>query len=78
MLRRAGTRDLGLGTAVDEVLLGEFHEEVGIELNVEIQVGRGRLGLLDVEVERGVQQADCFNLVATEAPFELSLQEGVL
>lgn len=51
MFWRACTCDFGLGTAVDEVLLGKLHEEVRIQLDVEVQIGGGRLGLLDVQVE---------------------------
>ena len=63
---------------MDEILLGQFHEEVSIELNVEVKIGRRSLGLLDVQVERRVKQADCLDLVAFLPPFKLGLKEGML
>ena len=38
-----------------QVLLGELHEEVGVELDVEVEVADGGLGRLNVEVEGRVE-----------------------
>ena len=78
MLRWASTCDFGLGSAVYEILLGQFHEEVSVQLDVEVEIGRRGLGLLDVQVERRVKQADRLNLVAFLPPFKLGLKEGML
>ena len=63
---------------MDEILLGQFHEEVSVELDVEVKIGRRSLGLLDVQVERRVKQADRLDLVAFLPPFKLGLKEGML
>lgn len=73
MLGWASRSNLGLGAAVDEVFLGELHQEIGIQLDIEFKVGRRRLCRLNVQVKRGVKQADSLHLVAFETPFELGL-----
>ena len=65
VLRRASTRDLGLGTAVHQILLGQLHQEISVQLDVEVEIGRGSLGLLDVQIERGVKQSDSLDFVAS-------------
>ena len=62
---------------MDEILLGKLHQEVGIQLDVEVEVGHGGLGLLDVQVQGGVKETDSLNFVASEAPFKLGFEEGV-
>ena len=77
MLGRTLRCRLGLGAAVDEVLLGELHEEVSVQLDVEVKVVVGGLSLLNMEVEGSIQHSNSLDLVATNAPFELSLQESM-
>lgn len=37
-----------------------------------------RFGLLNVQIEGGVEHADCLSLVAFESPLNLSFQKGML
>ena len=62
---------------MDEIFLSKLHQEVSIQLDVEVKVGHGGLGLLDVQVQGGVKETDSLNFVASEAPFKLGLKEGV-
>lgn len=71
----ASRGDLRLGATVDQVFLGQLHEEVGVQFNVEVEISHGRLCLLNVQVQRGVQQADCFHFVALKTPLKLCLKE---
>ena len=68
---------LGFGAAMDEIFLSKLHQEVSIQLDVEVEVGHGGLGLLDVQVQGGVKETDSLNFVASEAPFKLGFEEGV-
>ena len=63
---------------MDEVLLGELHEEIGVKLDVKFEVSRRGLRRLNVQIERRVEKANGLHLVAFEAPFKLSFEEGVL
>ena len=54
MLGRTGTRYFGFGPAMDEILLGKFHEEIGVKFDVEVEICGSCLGLLNVKVKRGV------------------------
>ena len=58
--------------------MGQLHEEVSVELDVELKVGGGGLGLLNVQVEGGVEQSDRLGLVPLEPPLQLGLQKGVV
>ena len=78
VLGRALRGRLGLGATVHEVLLGELHEEVSVQLDVEVKVVVRGLGLLDMQVEGSIQHSNSLDLVATNSPFELGFQEGVL
>ena len=70
--------DLGLGAAVHQVLLSELHQEVGIQLDVEVQVGHSGLGLLNVQVQRCVEKTDRLDFVTLEAPFKLCFKERMV
>jgi len=61
-----------------EVLLCELHEEVGIELDVEVEVARGLLGRGNVQVQGLVEQFDRLVGVAPLAPLYQRLYEDQL
>ena len=60
--------------AVDKIFLGKFHKEVGVQLNVELEVSRGLLGGSDVEVQSLVKDFDGLLSVTTFTPLEEGLQ----
>lgn len=47
-----------------QVLLSELHQKVSIQLDVEVKIGCSCLCLLDVEVQRGVKEANSFDFVS--------------
>lgn len=60
--------------AVDKIFLGKFHKEVGVQLNVELEVSRGLLGGSDVEIQSLVKDFDGLLSVTTFTPLEEGLQ----
>ncbi len=58
--------------------MSEFHKEVSVELDVEVKVRRCLFGLLDMQVERGVQKTDGVKFCTLDAPLKLSFEECVL
>lgn len=59
---------------MDKIFLGKFHKEVGVQLNVELEVSRGLLGGSDVEVQSLVKDFDGLLSVTTFTPLEEGLQ----
>ena len=78
VLGRSGRGHFRLGTTVNQILLSQLHKEVSIELDIELEIGRRRLGSLNMQIQRGVEKADGFHLVAAQAPLQLGLKESVL
>lgn len=78
VLGRPSAGDFRLGAAVDEILLGKFHEEICVKFDVEVEVCCRCFGLLNVQVKRCIEQSDGLNFVTFQTPFKLSLKEGVL
>ena len=62
---------------MDEILLGELHQEISIELDVEVKVAGRCLGILNVEIQGEVKQSDCLCLVSLQTPLNLSFKESV-
>ena len=62
---------------MDEILLGQLHQEISVELDVEVKVAGGGLGILNVKIQGEVKQSDCFSLVSLQTPLDLSLKESV-
>jgi hypothetical protein len=63
---------------MNEVLLSESHQEVGVKSDVELDIAGRSFCLRDVEVETLVKYADCLRLVAFLAPLDHSFKVGVL
>jgi len=63
MFGRTSRGYLRFGATVHQVLLSELHQKVSIQLDVEVEIGCCCLRLLDVEVQRGVKEANSFDLV---------------
>ena len=59
---------------MDKIFLGNFHKEVGVQLNVELEVSRGLLGGSDVEIQSLVKDFDGLLSVTTFTPLEEGLQ----
>lgn len=59
---------------MDKIFLGKFHKEVGVQLNVELEVSRGLLGGSDVEIQSLVKDFDGLLSVTTFTPLEEGLQ----
>ena len=78
MLRWACGGNLGLGAAMDEVLLGKLHQEISVKLDVKLKVTVSGFSLLNVKIKSIVKKSDGFSLVALFAPFENCFKEGVI
>jgi hypothetical protein len=63
---------------MDQVLLGEFHEEVGIEFDVEVDIAGGILGLGNVEIEGLIEESNALVSVRLLPPLDDRLEEHVL
>ena len=75
---RTGGRGAGLDAAMEKILLGQLHEEIGVQSDIEVQVVDGSFRLLDVKGEALVEETNSLILVTALAPLNHSFEEGVL
>ena len=78
VVRSSGSRNTGLDSAMEKILLSELHEEVSIQSDVEVKVVDGSLRLLDVKGKALIEETNSLILVTALAPFDHSFEECAL